>query len=820
MRLYRRRCLQAQLEGASLEELARRAPTLLLAGSASAGCSGTLGGISGHQLLDRVARLVGEQLAGWSQGQQEPRQAAQRPGSARHVPAVPQRLAEVLLGMWMAAYTAAMGGTDTPAGAHPQAEHPSAAAVAAHLLSIVHLHPPLHGPFLRRLAAVLRGEDSCSAAGGTPAQQRGELTASQQLAAAAMLASTAGALVLPAAQQQSLPGASCRGVQAAGSSLAALRPLFVWQTESGSACSASASASSASKRPCQLPGPLWLQRLLAQMPLGSAAAMQRASAAASAHLSCLRHFRSYALLPCGSEHVDVGVTSNSPTELLLLWWRRPALAPGGPAAFSDEFAGSLVFPACTSALQLQQWLLLRLMVAQPLMGQAAPAHGGASNVGSSSAKRQRLDGWPGQHDSAAGVAGEAGSPAEAMLQECAGSLQSALGAPLAAAAGRLGAVPQGRMCVRGWRPVPIPCFSRGGLKPTCVQLHSRSPATLQLPHTCLCCHRAGKLPLQGFLRLEAAAAAASSSGDDLLLPGTADPVFRLCCSLYMDLPAAPAAAPAPGCDAAASSRRGRPGCASLAGLFEPLITGRYRGGGSPAGWSQPGLASGCEGAEALEVIPDSEDQEAPLAAAAATSAQATQGQPALAAALGAALGELLVEAGILLAAHAQSRQPPAVAAAAVPACQRAASHMLRVLASGQGGATPNLLLTTLLAALVRQCRQQLSSQAVLLPAQPSQRPSLQGGQQPAVPSSYADGPAAVAVAQQAAAFASALLLELLPLPASSAGGFLAFERQQARLAAAAAAVQQALADGQADGQSPTVSLQQQLEAALGAAQHV
>lgn len=61
----------------------------------------------------------------------------------------------------------------------------------------------------------------------------------------------------------------------------------------------------------KLPGTLWLQRLLAQMPLASATAMQRTSAA-SVHLSCFRHFRSYDLLPYRSEGRGLGRQQQQP----------------------------------------------------------------------------------------------------------------------------------------------------------------------------------------------------------------------------------------------------------------------------------------------------------------------------------------------------------------------------------------------------------------------------------------------------------------------------------------------------------------------------
>lgn len=466
--MYRRRCLQAQLEGASLEQLARRAPQLLLAdsvGSAGSGFSGAYGSISGHQLLDRVGRLVGEQLAQWNHSQ-GPQQAQQRPGSARSVPAAPERLAGVLLGMWTAAYTAGAGGP-RPGGAGREAADPAAAAVAAHLLSIVHSQPLLHGPLLNRLAQVLLGEDDRGTAAGEAAQQQSQFTAKERLAAAVMLASTAGALVQPAAEQGQA-GAGRRAPQAAGSCLAALRPLFVWCMPQAGGSPAGSCSSGAGGEPLEVPGPVWLQRLLEQLPLGSAAAMSRASKVAAAHLACLPHFRSHALLACGGSDGHAGLDDSAGMQRLLLCWRRPAQPPAGPAAYDGEFVGSLVFPACAAALRLQQWLLLRLGAAQALLGRLTPAEGG----GCRAAKRQRLDGWGGQQGGGAGVVEEAGSLAEAVLLECSGSLQTALGASLAAAAGG----PWGLCCegLNGWAGGYI--VAQGGLS---MALHLDAMAGLE-----------------------------------------------------------------------------------------------------------------------------------------------------------------------------------------------------------------------------------------------------------------------------------------------------------------------------------------------------
>lgn len=233
------------------------------------------------------------------------------------------------------------------------------------------------------------------------------------------------------------------------------------------------------------------------------------------------------------------------------------------------------------------------------------------------------------------------------------------------------------------------------------------------------------------------------------------------------------------------------------------------GSGPTAGRPQPGW-SGCE-EEALEVIPDSEDEEAALAAtpAAAVPPEAAQGRPAEV--LAAALGGLLVEAGSTLAAHGQTQQPPA---AAVPTCQRAAAHMLRLLA-GRGGTAPDRLLPALLAQLVQQCREHLAAQ--VQPPQPSAWMPSQGGQQPAAGLSDSDEGPAAAVRQQVAALACGLLLELLPLRPGGASGASLLRQQQAWLAAVAQVVQRGLADGPADGWPSVASLQQEFKAALDAA---
>ncbi len=430
VQLYCRRCLQAQLEGASLQQLAQLAPQILLAppaGSGGGGFGGSSGSISRHQLLDRVAALVGEQLAQWSGAQQHP-------GSAHSAPGGPETLAQVLLGMWTAAYALSVTGSPSPGGAGEEAVGSAAPAAAAHLLSIVHSQPLLHGPFLRLLASVLLGEELCGVeVAASAAQEHGQLTARQQLAAAAMLATTAGALVQPTAAQGK-PGSRRHGPQAAGGCLAALQPLFVWRTQQAAGSPAgSGCVSSTGGEPHQVPGPVWLQRLLERLPLGSAAAIRHASAVAAAHLSCLPHFRWYALLPCGSGSKDAGGAGGDSAEHLLLCWRRPVRPSAGPDAYDSDFVCSLVFPACTATLRLQQWLLLRLGMAQTLLQDFMGAEGSPGRA----TKRQRLEGWPEEHGSAAGADEEAGSLVDAVMQECRSSLQLAQGAQLAAAAGGL-----------------------------------------------------------------------------------------------------------------------------------------------------------------------------------------------------------------------------------------------------------------------------------------------------------------------------------------------------------------------------------------------
>ena len=376
MQQFRRRCLQAALEGASLEQLSERAPQLLLQAPAGGGT----GGISIHALLDQMGRRVGQQL----QQQQASLEA----------------LAAMLLSTWQSAYCYCL----------PASSSSMAPAVAVHLLSIAHSHPALHAPLLGRLRRLLLA-----------GEQPGE--AAMQLEAAVVLATFAG--VLQPRQQAGSDGAA---QVAARHSAAGLQPIFVWRQPARDELSTDA-AGAPEAAPAEVPGPMWLHQLLLELPLGSAGALARASRIAAAHLGCLRHFRRWCLLPHSS--------SVAPGALPVLQWCQAAPAP--VAGYNGEFAASLVLPACTAALRLQQWLLLRLSVARRLLPDSSGW--GSGGGGSRPAKRPRAEG---QQEAE-------GSEADAVLRACGASLASPLGAPLAAAAGESGLTVDGgiwlQMCV-------------------------------------------------------------------------------------------------------------------------------------------------------------------------------------------------------------------------------------------------------------------------------------------------------------------------------------------------------------------------------------
>lgn len=355
---YRRRCLLAQLEHASLRQLAQRAPQLLLApiGASS---------ISGHQLLDRMGLLVAEQL-------EQPAAPSSGGGGSS-----PDHLAAVLLDAWTAAYCASQGGSNGGDSA-------AVAAVAAHVLGIAHRHAGLHGPLLSSLRHLVRGEPG--SAGALPPEHL-------QLQTAVTLATVAGALV-----QREEQAASSRDP-------AALQPLFVWQQPGRSGDCESAAAAA-------LPGPLWLQQLLLELPLGSAAALVHANNVAAAYLSSLRHFRQYCLLPerCSSQHLPAA------------HWRQPAAVPAG--GYAGEYASRLVFPASTATLRLMQWVLLRLSVARRVLPACILETGGGGE-----------DDRPAKRHCTGAGGTAAAEDAVAVLQLCSASLGSAAVAPLASAAG-------------------------------------------------------------------------------------------------------------------------------------------------------------------------------------------------------------------------------------------------------------------------------------------------------------------------------------------------------------------------------------------------
>ena len=634
--LFHQRCLQAQLENATLQQLVERAPQLLKAGDAGheeagggGGSTGGSGGVSSHQVLDKLGRLVGEELQRWHSQQQQQQQHGhqqqqeqQRPGSGRQHPASqanPDELASVLLDVWTAAYC-----SSSSSGGHNGSSGPSPTAVAAHLLSIAHAHPALHSPLLCRLQQRLLGNRTeHPAAAAQHTQQR-------ELEATVMLATVAGALV----QQQ---GASGVGITAGIPD--GLQPLYVWQQQGYSVEEAGAAGP---RGPASVPGSFWLQQLLMALPLSSADGTARSASVAAAHLSCLCHFRQHCLLPGGDNSRSGGTAA-----LALRWQAAAATSAGG---YDGEFVTQLVFPACTAAVRLLQWLLLRLSAGSSLLpsrhGRGCSSSGAGWDGVGRAAKRQR---------SAAGTAGDAAPDCGEVLGLCSRALRSEPGASLAAAAGESG----NASCA---------CWSVGA---HCWAVASPSPASANTP--CICT-TAGGLPLADYLRLEAAAAA---GGVDLLPPGAAEAALRLCCALYLQ----------PGSDAS-----------ELGSLIQPLTAVPAGGGNMAAG----GSATGAYVDEAgVLTIPDSEEEDAPEAGAGATASGGSS--TSAVEALGAAAAMALADA---------AQQGVAATAAALSVCQRACGHSLRLLAATPGISRMPSLLSQLLATTVQHSRQQLGMQAV------------------------------------------------------------------------------------------------------------
>lgn len=243
-----------------------------------------------------------------------------------------------------------------------------------------------------------------------------------------MLATVSGALV-------QRPGTGSTGsvhaaVAAAGGP-DALQPLYVWQQEPGSVPVATAAAAAepgaAPAGRASVPGPAWLQQLLLDLPLSSATAMAHSACVASAHLSCLRHVRQHCLLPAGG-HAGGSNSSSSGTAALALYWQQAASAASA-CGYDGEFVARLAFSACSTALRLLQWLLLRLSVGRQVLpvNQAAGSSCGTGWDGAGRpAKRQR---------GAVGASADAAAGCEAVLGVCRHALHSEPGASLAAAAG-------------------------------------------------------------------------------------------------------------------------------------------------------------------------------------------------------------------------------------------------------------------------------------------------------------------------------------------------------------------------------------------------
>lgn len=231
-------------------------------------------------------------------------------------------------------------------------------------------------------------------------------------------------------------------------------------------------------------------------------------------------------------------------------------------------------------------------------------------------------------------------------------------------------------------------------------------------------------------------------------------MLRLCCTLLLE----------PGADA------------ELGGLLQPLD-------GSGGGGS-----SGSAAAEEV-TIPDTdeEDEEATLPSAATASSGSGRS---------AAIEGLAAAAAAVLGNGGGGVQP----SAALPVCQRACAHVLRLLAAAPGGPSPGQLLCELLCGLVRGCFQQQGS--VVAAARAPWQLQLAAGRP-------AGNAPAGQTAQRLQALATGLSLELLPQPLGAG-----LEQQQLALAAVAEALEWALSD---DGLiAGPGSIRQRLQAALAA----
>ena len=201
-------------------------------------------------------------------------------------------------------------------------------------------------------------------------------------------------------------------------------------------------------------------------------------------------------------------------------------------------------------------------------------------------------------------------------------------------------------------------------------------------------------------------------------------------------------------------------------------------------------------------IPDSEEEDEPMpAAGGASSGSSGSAVEALGAAAAAALADA---AGQHAAAVGTAAVP-----AALPVCQRACAHCLRLLAASAGSPGLPTLLAQLLASVVQHSRQQLAVQAVAPGAQRTLGGQWQQGQQTAVQLRLADPQQAACMQQAVAALASGLALELLPIPLAGNG---TLEAQQRRLAAVAEVAHWALSN--AGLGAPPAVVQERLAAAL------
>ena len=411
------RCALACLEGCSLAQLAGSpaAARVLLQPAGGGGESGgsaswdggggagrgggggaDLAGLTGHQLLDRLGRLVGQELVAGREGGSggggvgggaaagggaNGSGGGSSGGGGGALP--PQQLAELLVRTFTEAYLywfpsggggrepgssgdggwaagAASGGGGGREGS--SVGDASVAAVAVHLVSILHRHEALHTPFLGLLRRQAQEAGPAGRLGGAQAE------------AWALLAAAAGAALLPGRDGMQLEEEEEEhGIPA----------LFTWQQQQQPE---EARGVGGGARPggYWVAGPAWLTGLWRELPLTSVGAISWAGRLSAAHLRIAQHFPPYLHL-ASSPAVAGAAAAAAPPPVL----QQPALLPPGVAALPADLLGRLSFTLCPAAVQLLQWLHARLLLASGGLGWPP---GAAARGTPPPAKRIRLEG--------------------------------------------------------------------------------------------------------------------------------------------------------------------------------------------------------------------------------------------------------------------------------------------------------------------------------------------------------------------------------------------------------------------------------------------